>query len=166
MKAGAKNVAGGLEKALEQCGYAIFVPEGNSMLPLLRPDRDCVVVEACREYDIYDVVLFRRKNGHYILHRIVGRDGAGYILCADHQYTLEHGIAASQILGKMSRWEHGKRVRTPEDAAYKIYITVWCRTFFLRKLAFFAERCWKKSKGFFAYPRYGVSPNRIMKDEK
>lgn len=134
----------GLEEALEQWGYAVFVPEGDSMLPMIRPGKDSVVIKACREYELYDVVLYRRRNGQYILHRIVGRDGTGYTLCGDHQSALECGIERSQILGRVIRWECGNRVRTPDGPGYRVYVTVWCRTFFLRRLALFAERCRKK----------------------
>lgn len=143
MKANA-DITGGLEEALEQCGYAVFVPEGNSMLPMIRPGLGCVVIKASEEYEIYDVVLYRRRNGRYILHRIVGHDADGYILCGDHQSVLEYGITRSQILGKVNRWECGKHVHMPEGLAYRIYVTVWCRTFVLRKLVLFAERCWRR----------------------
>lgn len=138
------DITGGLKEALEQCGYAVFIPEGNSMLPMIRPGKGCVVIKASNEYGIYDVVLYRRKSGRYILHRIVGRDAAGYILCGDHQSALEYGIDRSQILGKVIKWERGKHVHTPEGSVYRLYVTAWCRTFFLRKPVFFVERCWKR----------------------
>ncbi len=80
----------------------IFSPTGNSMLPLLRGTGDYVVLRrSLSGYYCGDIVLFMRKNGNYILHRIVEIDNDGYVLCGDGQKTLEKGIQADQIIARV-----------------------------------------------------------------
>ena len=60
------------EEELEQNGTLVFPNKGKSMLPLLRENRDLMVIrkkgpERCKKYD---AVLFRRGE-QYVLHRIL-----------------------------------------------------------------------------------------------
>ena len=59
-----------LEDILLKKGYLVTMPSGSSMLPLIRPDRDTVVIKR-RIPKKYDVVLYKRDNGKYILHRVL-----------------------------------------------------------------------------------------------
>ena len=88
------------EQELETHGSLIYTNRGVSMLPLLRQDRDILVIEKrgeerCRKYD---AVLFKRDNGQYILHRILKLLDGGYFIvgdnCTDGEYVREE-----QVLG-------------------------------------------------------------------
>ena len=60
------------EEELDRRGVLVFTNKGRSMLPLLREDRDLMVIEKkgperCKKYD---AVLFKRGE-KYVLHRIL-----------------------------------------------------------------------------------------------
>ena len=65
------------EEIIEKDGYLVYTCKGFSMMPLLRQHRDLVVISKITEpLKKYDVILFKR-NGKYILHRILTvKDGA------------------------------------------------------------------------------------------
>lgn len=138
----------GIEKALKERGSAVIVPTGNSMRPLLWPDQDSVALEARAAYHIFDIVLYKRSGGDYILHRIVGKDGKGFVLCGDNQTRREYGVSPEQILGAAREWFHNGKARTPGDPLIRAYVFFWCRLFPLRRPIFFARRCmgWLKRK--------------------
>lgn len=73
---------------------------GTSMNPLLYEKRDFVLIKKSDfPLEIGDIPLYRRKDGHFVLHRIVGRDEYGYVMCGDNQFILEHGIKEENIIG-------------------------------------------------------------------
>lgn len=111
-----------IEEKLRIGGEVKFNPRGISMLPLIRQFKDSVSVaslkgELCRG----DVIFYRRPDGQFVLHRIVGEDKDGYILCGDNQLIKEHGVKKTWIIGVMTAvWRDGKKVSCT-DATYKVY---------------------------------------------
>lgn len=76
---------------------------GTSMNPLLVQGRDFVFLEKPKlPLEIGDIPLYRRDNGLFVLHRVVGKDENGYILCGDNQFILERGITDEHIIGVVS----------------------------------------------------------------
>ncbi|MCR4718889.1 MAG: hypothetical protein K5768_04585 [Firmicutes bacterium] len=77
----------------------VFSPKGTSMLPLIRQNIDKVILtKAPQKLKKYDLPLYLRKNGQFVLHRVVGIDKNGYIMCGDNQSEREYGIKDEQIL--------------------------------------------------------------------
>lgn len=77
--------------------------KGHSMRPLLRNDRDRVVVRAYgagEEPQRGDVVLFRYK-GRHVLHRIVARRGERFLLAGDGNYRLREECSRADIAGRV-----------------------------------------------------------------
>ena len=65
-----------------------FSPRGTSMLPMLRPGIDSVVLRPLPEkLKKYDLPLYQRKNGQYVLHRVI---------CAEDTYTCHAGSLLSE----------------------------------------------------------------------
>ncbi|MBQ2570147.1 MAG: S24/S26 family peptidase, partial [Ruminococcus sp.] len=67
-----------LEK-LDAGGNVTFTPNGTSMLPMLRDGEDVVVLSKPKgRLHLFDVALYRRDNGQYVLHRVLdfGYDGS------------------------------------------------------------------------------------------
>lgn len=76
-----------------------FRPGGTSMLPLIRPVDDIVIIKkAPKKLKKYDIILYRRENGRFVLHRVVGIKSGTYIMRGDNQNVLERGIKLEQIL--------------------------------------------------------------------
>ena len=59
--------------SLPAAGQSVrFSPRGVSMLPMLRQGRDSVVLSpAPKQLRKYDLPLYRRDDGSYVLHRVV-----------------------------------------------------------------------------------------------
>ena len=76
-----------MTEKLQAGGTVAFTPHGTSMLPMLRDGEDVVVLKSAegRRLHLFDVPLYRRDNGQYVLHRVLDfcRDGC-YIMCGDN----------------------------------------------------------------------------------
>ena len=101
-----------IEDQLNKGGEVRFSPNGTSMLPLLRQGIDEVVIAkyngGLRKFDI---PFYRRKNGQFVLHRLVKKTKNGeYFMCGDHQSELESGITDENIIGVVSRIHRGNKV--------------------------------------------------------
>lgn len=123
------------EEILRRDGKYIFTPVGTSMLPLLRQRRDTVLVED--SFGIFkknDVVLYKRKSGEYILHRILKIENDSFTMCGDNQTDLEKGIGKEQILGVMTAFWRGEKMVKTTNPLYRLYTNVWCFSLRLRKI--------------------------------
>jgi signal peptidase I len=127
------------EEELEKNGSLVFTNKGVSMMPLLRQDRDLMVIEKkgperCKKYD---VVLFKR-GGKYVLHRILRvREGDYYIVgdnCRKGEYVKDE-----QILGILTQVVRDVKTITPEDPDYQRYVHLWCDLYPLRAGLFFVR---------------------------
>lgn len=121
------------------------------MLPLIRPHQDVVVLRGdTGELHRYDVVLYKRKNGSYILHRILDINPKEYIMCGDNQFVKEHGIQRDQILGVMEGFYRGeKKYISVRSRGYRVYTRIWCFSLRLRRAMLFGMRVGRKIKRCF-----------------
>lgn len=88
-----------MKEQLEQGKTVEFLPNGTSMLPLIRQKRDRIVLKkAPKQLKKYDLPLYLRNNGQFVLHRVVDIDKNGYVMCGDNQFQREYGIKDEQIL--------------------------------------------------------------------
>ncbi len=96
------------ESALRRDGMLVFVPGGNSMWPTLKHEKQAVVILPKKDkLKLYDVPLYKRENGQYVLHRVVGFAPDGYVVCGDSQFAEER-IKEDQVLGVMDGFYRGK----------------------------------------------------------
>ncbi len=111
-----------IEETLAAGGSIKLEITGQSMLPLLREGRDSVeLVKACGRLKKYDIPLYRRKDGTFVLHRVIGVRRGGYVMCGDHQCIKEYPVTDEQIIGVVSSvWRDGKQIDT-KDASYMKY---------------------------------------------
>ena len=73
-------------------------PRGVSMVPTLVEGRDSVTLTAFGgKLKRFEIVLFQRTDGTYVLHRVV-RMGQSYTFLGDAQQMLEGGISDKQIV--------------------------------------------------------------------
>ncbi len=94
---------------------------GTSMNPLLYQNRDFVkIVKPVLPLKLGDIPLYRRNDGAFVLHRVVGIKGNGeYIMCGDNQFILEHGITDKNIIGVVKTLIiDGKEVDVDKDLEY------------------------------------------------
>lgn len=121
------------EEILKQEGRLIYSNVGDSMMPLIRQGRDLVVIVPPRgRLKRYDVPLYRRDSGQYVLHRILQVRKDDYVICGDNRAAKETGITDRHIIGVLSAVIRDGRERPVTDWRYRLYVHVWCDLFPLR----------------------------------
>lgn len=123
-----------LTEAVDAGGSFPFKPSGSSMKPFIRPGIDSVRVVKAEIINKYDIVLYRRNNGQFVLHRIMSISSEGCVMCGDNQCSLETGITKDMILAKVSEiYRRNKKVRC-SSKLYMACVHIWCDLFVFRKL--------------------------------
>ena len=136
-----------IEEALEKEGFYVSTTVGMSMWPMLRNRRDRVVLLPAKKERLrrYALPMYRRADGKYVLHRIIGvRDGY-YIIRGDNTYQREL-VKDAQIVGVVSEFYRGDRHILANARGYRAYACVWHLIFPLRLLLFKMRRFASKIK--------------------
>lgn len=114
-----------------------FYPRGVSMLPMLRPGVDSVVLAAPPErLKKYDIPLYRREDGSYVLHRVI-KAGETYTCAGDNKWMRDTGIQHGQIIAVMEGFYRADRLYSVKHFGYRMYCRVWV---FFRGLWLFQYR--------------------------
>lgn len=112
-----------------------FSPRGTSMLPMLRQGRDSVVLASPpAQLKQYDIPLYRRDDGKYVLHRVI-RVGKTYTCMGDHQFEEEPDIRHDQIIGVVTAFYRDERAVAVTSAGYRLYCRLWYHSRVLRRAA-------------------------------
>lgn len=107
---------------------------GNSMLPFLVHRRDTVWLTGVdRELKRGDIVLYRRRSGGYILHRIVRVEGGCYTMAGDGQHITEPGITGEQIMAVVCAARRKGKRQEPGCFWWDFFEKVWVRMVPLRR---------------------------------
>lgn len=145
------------EALLARDGRLVYTNKGVSMMPLLRQDRDLMIIEKkgqerCRRFD---AVLFRRPgiNGRvaYVLHRIVKvNDDGTYYIVGDNCLTGET-VREENVLGVLRGVVRDGRTVDSSSLGYRAYVWLWGGRPGLRRLVQLPRRvaawCWHKVRG-------------------
>ena len=101
---------------------------GNSMSPFLAHGRDTVYLSRLtRPPRRGDILLYRRDNGSYVLHRVHRGTEESLTLCGDGQVLPEPGIRPDQVIACVSAvCRRGKTLR-PGDLSWDFYEKIWPR---------------------------------------
>lgn len=111
-------------EAISGGGEFCLYPRGTSMLPLLREGKDAVILvsPAIGSVRKNDIILYRRKNGKWVLHRIVKIKNNEIFLCGDNQGTIERGIYPPDVAATVCAvMRDGKRINV-SDKKYLSYV--------------------------------------------
>lgn len=113
------------EEVFSKEGEFSLVATGTSMLPMLRGGRDvAILARPPRRLKKYDVALYRRADGSFVLHRVIAVRKDGYVLCGDNQVVAERGIAQEQVLAVLTAFlRDGVRISC-SDPRYRRYAAV------------------------------------------
>ena len=118
-----------------------FSPHGISMLPMLRDGRDQVVLSPLPEkLKKYDLPLYQRENGQYVLHRVV-KAGDRYTCMGDNQFTPEPGIRHEQMIAVVTAFYRGEKHHSVTQWRYRLYCRLWYGSRGLR-------RFWRRGIGW------------------
>lgn len=116
-------------------------PRGTSMLPMLRQGIDSVELSPVPEnLKKYDLPLYRRENGKYVLHRIVDA-GCTYTCMGDNQFKPEPGLHRDQMIALVTAFYRGEKKYSVSDPGYRLYCRIWHHSRPLR-------RFWRRGMGW------------------
>lgn len=144
--------AGNIETQLKEQGFYVSTTVGWSMWPMLRNRHDRVILLPVGEERLkkYDLPLYRRPDGKYILHRIIGVKDGKYIIRGDNTYVKEH-IPDEWILGYVSEFYRADRHVQTSSRSYRFYAAFWNAIYPIRRLIWggrrLAAKCWHAVKG-------------------
>lgn len=115
-----------LLQLLQEAQFVPLVISGNSMSPFLRHGRDTVYLSrVTKPPKRGDMVLYRRENGSYILHRIYCcRDGL-YDMVGDGQCSLEPDIRPDQILAVVTAVRRKGKLLKKGSVLWKFFEHAW-----------------------------------------
>lgn len=101
-------------------------PTGGSMVPFITGDRDMVEIKAVGpNLKRGDIVLYRRDNGQYILHRIFRVGSDGYYMLGDSQNWVEGPISPEQIVAQSEIYYKDGIRKDNSKVSMRIKYTVW-----------------------------------------
>ncbi|MBO4308429.1 MAG: S24/S26 family peptidase [Clostridia bacterium] len=126
-----------IEEQLETEGFYVSTTVGWSMFPMLRNRRDRVVIRPIGEKRLkrFDLPLYRRPDGKYILHRVIGVRDGHYIIRGDNTYRKEY-VPAEWILGYVDEFYRNGKHKTVQGKGYRFYVRLWNLLYPLRFLVF------------------------------
>lgn len=114
-----------IRESLAQGQSLRFSPKGTSMLPMIRQEQDSVVISPQKgKLKRFDLPLYRRDNGKYVLHRIV-ETGNTYTCMGDNQFVPEHGIRHDQIIAVVTAFYRGEKMYSVDHPGYRAYCLLW-----------------------------------------
>lgn len=123
------------EEQLRLHGKIIYTNVGTSMMPLLREGRDVMIIERPEgRLKKYDVPLYIRPDGMYVLHRILKVRKDDYVICGDHCTRREYGITDRDIIGVLTGVIRDGKTISMDSPRYKLYYHLWCDFFYVRVL--------------------------------
>lgn len=121
------------EEELAEHGRLIYTNVGDSMMPMLRERRDLLIIERPDgRLKKYDVPLYKRDSGQYVLHRILKVREKDYVLCGDNRYGREYGITDRHIIGVLTGFVRDGKTHSVTDWRYRVYVHLWCDFFWFR----------------------------------
>lgn len=125
------------EESLQKFGVLIYGNRGDSMFPLIREGRDKLIIfpKPSGRLSKYDVPLYRRDDGKYVLHRVMKVRKEDYLICGDNRNFLEEGICDRHVIGVMSGVIRDGKTIMVSDWRYRLYVALWCW-----KIPFFVRR--------------------------
>ena len=119
------------ENEINRSGKLVYTNVGDSMKPLIRQGKDLLIIEkADGRLKKYDVPLYRRDSGQYVLHRILKVRENDYIICGDNRWQKEYGITDRHIIGVLTAVvRNGNHAISVSSFRYRIYVHIWCDLF-------------------------------------
>lgn len=108
-----------MEAAFAAGGSFRFVPMGQSMEPTIHGGRDTVILIPPENLKVGDVVLFRRRDGGFVLHRIIRIREQSFDTQGDNRLNVETGISREQALAKLDGIIRNHRVISVNSAGYR-----------------------------------------------
>ena len=109
------------EEALEKAPFLIVSTIGTSMLPLIKEGENTIkITKVSAKLKRGDVLLFKRDDGSYVLHRLVRVKKDKLLMCGDNQVVIEK-IDINQVIGIMDGYFIGEEFISIDNKEYIKY---------------------------------------------
>ena len=133
------------EEEINRTGQLIYTNVGDSMMPLLREKSDLLLIrKATGPLKKYEVPLYKRDNGQYVLHRVLKVTKDGYVICGDNRYYREYGIQDRHIIGVLDAIVRNGTTISVQDKKYRFYVHLWCDFFYVRAAILWIRDRWNR----------------------
>ena len=116
--------------------YAIFV-KGYSMRPFIEHTRDRVFLEKRNKYEVGDAVLAQIAPGHYVLHRIIEKNGDNLTLQGDGNLKGVELCKEQDVSGVVTQYIRPNRTIPADDPKLIRRIKLWRKLRPIRKYLLF-----------------------------
>lgn len=119
------NKHSNIEKELNEKGMIMYKCAGTSMNPLLRQNRDALIIEkSAGNHSKYDIVLYK-VGEKLILHRIIKVLDNGYIIRGDNCIRKEYGITDKNIIGILKQVVRNGKTLDVNKGWPRFYAHIW-----------------------------------------
>ena len=133
-----------IEEGLKRNGFHISTIVGDSMMPMLRNRRDAVrIVPVKGVLNKYDLPLYKRPTGEYVLHRIVKVKKEYYVICGDNRFFREK-VPFDWVVGVTEAIYRDDKEVSVQSPEYQSYVKKICRTFWIRRIKRKLKNDWLK----------------------
>jgi hypothetical protein len=133
------------EDEIKRTGRIIYTNVGDSMMPLIKQGRDVLVISTVNgRLKRYEIPLYKRDSGQYVLHRILKVRKNDYVICGDNRCNKEYGITDRHIIGVLSGIIRDGREIPVTDIKCRIYAHLWCDLFPVRVLIIRIRQIFKR----------------------
>ncbi len=123
-----------IKQSLAEGKTVRFTPKGTSMRPTIRGGEDSVELAPVPSGSLVGkVALYRRKNGEYVLHRIVADDGKAYTCRGDNQSMNEYPIYTEQVIAIMCALHRNGKTYKTDDRRYALFCALQRRIRYARR---------------------------------
>lgn len=138
------------EDEINKQGYIVYTNIGDSMLPIIHEHQDLLVISKIdKPLNKYDIVLFKRDNNAYVLHRILKvLDDGNYLIGGDNRY-FEEVIHKKDIIGILTKLVNYDDINYLETNEYKKYVNTLGYRRFKLKIKHFIDRVKNKINRMF-----------------
>ena len=135
-----------IEEELARNGHSFFQTVGDSMEPLLHNRKSTVIIQAKKApLKKYDVALYHRPTGEYVLHRVLKVLDGAYVICGDNRMWKET-VPEAWVIGVMTDYYPDERDRpiSCSSEVYQRYLKTLRRRYWLLWMRAFPGRVRRK----------------------
>ncbi len=126
-----KELLSEVELQLSQGQPVKICPRGKSMFPFIRENTDEIILCPDNTPQVGQIVLAHLKNEHYVLHRIIAKNGTNLVLMGDGNISGTERCTENEIVGQVTAIIRNGQTRLPESAWEQLKSRFWV---FLRPL--------------------------------
>ena len=121
------------EEILDRDGILVYRTRGTSMEPMLRQNRDLVVIRpSAARLRRFDAALYRRGE-MYVLHRVIRVKDGYYLIRGDNTFALET-VPDDAVLGALTEFQRKGKTISAQSRGYRFYVRFWNAIYPLRYL--------------------------------